>query len=242
MSPVSKDNLDSIFTYHPADDLQVIRYEAIRSKAKEMAEVILDNTPLCADQTAAIRKLRESVMTANAAIALKGIVALALALAVGSLAFAADCPCAQAPQAPKTAPAPAKSVKAWKPTAPAPAVAPVVCPPCPEPTVVERRVEVPVVVERKVPVKVIEVPAPAQGQWYLFPSLLYLDRPGVAFGPGYKFKDGTILMGQVLYRDPLDAANGFSKRIGCRTFTCPACDDQGGFGISFTVGIPLDGH
>lgn len=92
MSPVSKDNLDSVFTYHPADDLQVIRYEAIRSKAKEMAEVILDNTPLCADQTAALRKLRESVMTANAAIALKGLVILLLTLAVGSLAFAAECP------------------------------------------------------------------------------------------------------------------------------------------------------
>jgi hypothetical protein len=38
------------------------------------AGVLVANTPKCADQSAAIRLVREAVMTANAAIALKGIV------------------------------------------------------------------------------------------------------------------------------------------------------------------------
>jgi len=41
---------------------------------KYFAHVIMEHTPVCADQTAAIRKIREAVMTANAAIALHGIV------------------------------------------------------------------------------------------------------------------------------------------------------------------------
>jgi hypothetical protein len=40
----------------------------------ELAMTILDNTPVCADQSAAIRHLRECVMTANGAIALNGLV------------------------------------------------------------------------------------------------------------------------------------------------------------------------
>jgi hypothetical protein len=46
--------------------------EAIRSAARTFAEVLIANTPLSADQTAAVRKLRECVMTANASIALGG--------------------------------------------------------------------------------------------------------------------------------------------------------------------------
>ena len=42
--------------------------------AKEFAGVLYANTPGCADKTAALRKVREAVMTANAAIALKGLV------------------------------------------------------------------------------------------------------------------------------------------------------------------------
>lgn len=65
-------NLEEIFRYHAPEPGQPEKYEAIRAAAKTFAQVIVDNTPSCADQTAAIRKLREAVMTANAAIALKG--------------------------------------------------------------------------------------------------------------------------------------------------------------------------
>ena len=65
-------NLDHIFKYHAPDEVQLADYAMIRGGAKAFAEIILRCTPQCADQTAAIRKLRECVMTANAAIALKG--------------------------------------------------------------------------------------------------------------------------------------------------------------------------
>lgn len=57
------------FSYHKPEGDQNQRYELIRSYARGLAEVIVNNTPASADQTAAIRKLRECVMTANAAIA-----------------------------------------------------------------------------------------------------------------------------------------------------------------------------
>ena len=64
--------INNIFTYHSPTPDQIRKYEAIRAKAKEMGQVIVDNTPASADQTAAIRLLRQAVMTANAAIALNG--------------------------------------------------------------------------------------------------------------------------------------------------------------------------
>lgn len=67
MSPAE---IENTFSYHAPKGDQTDRYQKIRDKAKELAHVILECTPSCADQTAAIRKLRESVMTANAAIAI----------------------------------------------------------------------------------------------------------------------------------------------------------------------------
>ncbi len=66
--------LNEIFTYHPADDADRAAYGAIRSAAKELVRAIKANTPKCAEQNAAIRKVREAVMTANAARALRGLV------------------------------------------------------------------------------------------------------------------------------------------------------------------------
>lgn len=57
------------FTYHPPVGDQGQRYVRLRDAAKGFALVIAECTPSCADQTAAIRKVREAVMTANAAIA-----------------------------------------------------------------------------------------------------------------------------------------------------------------------------
>ena len=65
-------DINNIFTYHSPSPEQLPKYEAIRAKAKELGHVIIENTPASADQTAAIRLLREAVMTANAAIALDG--------------------------------------------------------------------------------------------------------------------------------------------------------------------------
>lgn len=71
---VTREQLDDIFTYHAPDDEQTIKYAKIRIAARALAEVILECTPICADQQAAVRHVREAVMTANAAVALKGAV------------------------------------------------------------------------------------------------------------------------------------------------------------------------
>jgi hypothetical protein len=72
--PITRENLDDVFTYHAPDEQDRINYGILRSKAKELAHAMLICCPPCADQQAAIRKVREAVMTANAAIATKGAV------------------------------------------------------------------------------------------------------------------------------------------------------------------------
>lgn len=66
---ITEQDIDNWFSYHPPTGTQADRYVTLRSKAKELAILIIENTPSSADQTAAIRKLRECIMTANAAIA-----------------------------------------------------------------------------------------------------------------------------------------------------------------------------
>jgi hypothetical protein len=65
-------DLDNVFKYHSPTPEQLPKYEALRASAKQFAESIVSNTPSCADQTAALRKVREACMTANAAVALDG--------------------------------------------------------------------------------------------------------------------------------------------------------------------------
>jgi hypothetical protein len=72
--PDLRPKLDEIFQYHAPDADQQVAYEKLRASAKAFATAILDLTPQCADQSAAIRLVREAVMTANAAIALHGLV------------------------------------------------------------------------------------------------------------------------------------------------------------------------
>jgi hypothetical protein len=71
-------DLDWWFQYHKPDNhpdgsaVVQERYETIRQAGRTFASVILTNTPSCADQEAAIRKVREAVYTANAAVACEG--------------------------------------------------------------------------------------------------------------------------------------------------------------------------
>lgn len=57
------------FRYHPVKDDQSIRYLEIREKAKELAVVILENSPSSREQSIALTHLEETVMWANAGIA-----------------------------------------------------------------------------------------------------------------------------------------------------------------------------
>lgn len=70
--PFTPEQIDDIFSYHAPTGTQPDQYATIRNKAKELALVIVENTPPSADQTTAIRLLRQAVMTANQAIALNG--------------------------------------------------------------------------------------------------------------------------------------------------------------------------
>ena len=70
--PIGIEEIENWFTYHAPDETQQVAYRAIREAAKELARVIVNNSPPSADQSAAIRHLREAVMTANAAIACGG--------------------------------------------------------------------------------------------------------------------------------------------------------------------------
>jgi hypothetical protein len=65
-------DLENWFTYHSPTPDQLPKYQAIRDAGKSLAQTIVDNTPASADQSAAIRKVREACMTANAAIACGG--------------------------------------------------------------------------------------------------------------------------------------------------------------------------
>jgi hypothetical protein len=64
--------LDDVFTYHAPNEEQKLAYSWVREGAKAFAATILARVPSCPDRTIALRKIREAVMDANAAIALEG--------------------------------------------------------------------------------------------------------------------------------------------------------------------------
>jgi hypothetical protein len=70
--PITKANLENWFQYHAPEPDQLAKYKAIREAALAFAEVVVENTPPCADQTLAVRKIREATMQANQSIACKG--------------------------------------------------------------------------------------------------------------------------------------------------------------------------
>ncbi len=69
---VTMAHIDNWFSYHAPSEAQAEFYVQLRNAGRDMARTILALTPPGADQTAAIRKVREAVMTANAAIACGG--------------------------------------------------------------------------------------------------------------------------------------------------------------------------
>lgn len=73
-SPMTSEQiLHELFRYHPPTDEQLPKYAAINQAAKNFAEVILQNCPVSADRSAAIRLIRDARMTANASVALNGL-------------------------------------------------------------------------------------------------------------------------------------------------------------------------
>ena len=64
-----KDAIEELFTYHAPTSEQVEHYQRIRQAAKALARVIDECCPAGPDRSAAVRKVRDAVMTANASIA-----------------------------------------------------------------------------------------------------------------------------------------------------------------------------
>ena len=70
---VTRENAREIFTYHAPSMEDMQNHIELREAAYLFADTILRLTPVGSDQQAAIRKVREALMTANAAIALSNI-------------------------------------------------------------------------------------------------------------------------------------------------------------------------
>lgn len=66
------EKIENWFTYHAPSMDDLVKYQTLRDPAKDFADVINAVCPEGADKTAAIRKVREAVMTANASVACKG--------------------------------------------------------------------------------------------------------------------------------------------------------------------------
>ena len=65
------DEIEKAFTYHKPHDDQQERYKIIRDKAKQLAYHIYHMTPDSVERTKSLIRLREAVMWANAAIAIR---------------------------------------------------------------------------------------------------------------------------------------------------------------------------
>jgi len=66
---ISQKDLENWFSYHSPTPEQLVAYNDIRTAAKIYAETVNKHIPDCAEKTAAIRKIRESVMASNLAVA-----------------------------------------------------------------------------------------------------------------------------------------------------------------------------
>ena len=62
-------DLENIYKYHSPKNGQNEKYESLRSKAKELAEMITEFCPVSREQDVAFINLETAVMWANAAIA-----------------------------------------------------------------------------------------------------------------------------------------------------------------------------
>jgi hypothetical protein len=67
---MKKDEIDNIFTYHKPNSNQTTRYEKLREDAKELAYAINSMCPECREKSLALTNLQQTVMWANASIAL----------------------------------------------------------------------------------------------------------------------------------------------------------------------------
>jgi hypothetical protein len=65
---ISPEDISDLFDYHPWDDAQKQKGNAVRAVLGEAFCTVVENCPPCPDRSAALRKLREARMDANSAI------------------------------------------------------------------------------------------------------------------------------------------------------------------------------
>lgn len=70
---MTQPQLDNIFSYHAPINNQPKRYETIRNAGKVFAKIINNSCPDSREKSIAITKLQETVMFANAAIAINEV-------------------------------------------------------------------------------------------------------------------------------------------------------------------------
>jgi hypothetical protein len=61
---ISRENLHELFKYHEPTPAKLEQYQALRRAAYDFANAILAQTPECADQQAALRKVRQALILA----------------------------------------------------------------------------------------------------------------------------------------------------------------------------------
>lgn len=74
MGTVTLDNSRDVVRYHAPTPEQIAAHEKLAEAAENMINTILTYCHTSADQSAAIRKVREAKMTASAAVALSGLI------------------------------------------------------------------------------------------------------------------------------------------------------------------------
>lgn len=67
-----EERLEHLFKYHAPTEETIPKYNAINAAAKEFARTVMKVCPPSADQSAALRLIRDARMTANASVALGG--------------------------------------------------------------------------------------------------------------------------------------------------------------------------
>jgi hypothetical protein len=72
LSARDQETIREVFSYKPANDYQIGQMNRVREKAREFAVLLLETCPRCPDRSVALRRVREAMMTANAAIVLDG--------------------------------------------------------------------------------------------------------------------------------------------------------------------------
>ncbi len=63
--------IENTFTYHTPNDNQIIRYQKLREKAKELAYLIGQVCPDSREKSVALTNVEQAIMWANKSIALE---------------------------------------------------------------------------------------------------------------------------------------------------------------------------